>query len=115
MSRTVAHVGPRLRRAEQRQRRPVRARMLERVVQLVDVLPDRLAAADVADQPELLLVADVGEVPDQRGHQRRVLPDQVVGVDRVGELHRAGAGPLELLRHERAQALRRRVRTVGDS
>ena len=56
----------RLRRAEQRQRRPVRARMLEGVVQVVDVRAQRLAAADVPDQPQLLLAADVREVPDQR-------------------------------------------------
>ena len=67
--------------------------MLEGVVQLVDVLSDRLATADVAHQPELLLVADVGQVPDQRRHQRRVLPDQVVVVHRVGQHRAAGRGP----------------------
>jgi hypothetical protein len=44
--------------------------VLEGVVELVDVAADRLAAADVADQPQLLLVADVRQVPDQGRHQR---------------------------------------------
>jgi hypothetical protein len=83
----LGHIGPRL-AGRAAAARPIRARMLERVVQLVDVLAQRLAAADVADQPELLLVADVGVVPDQRRHQLGVLLDQVVGVDRVGQLHR---------------------------
>ena len=61
-----ADVRARLGRAEQRQGRSVDAGVLERVVQLVDVLPHRLAAADVAHQPEFLLVADVRQVPHQR-------------------------------------------------
>jgi hypothetical protein len=40
--------------------------VLERVVELVDVGPHGLPATDVADQPELFLVADVREVPDER-------------------------------------------------
>jgi hypothetical protein len=62
----LADVRAGLGRRQQRQLGPVGTRMLERVVQVVDVVTDRLTAADVADQPQLLLVADVGEVPDQR-------------------------------------------------
>nr|BFE67975.1 hypothetical protein GCM10020092_012760 [Actinoplanes digitatis] len=61
----LVHIGAGLGRAEQRQRRAVAARVLEGVVQLVDVAAHRLPAADVPDQPELLLVGDVREVPDQ--------------------------------------------------
>jgi hypothetical protein len=82
---------------------PVDAGVLERVVQLVDVAPHRVAAADVAHQPELLLVADVGQIPHQRRHERRVLADQVVVVDRAGQQGRAFAGALQLRRHPGAQ------------
>jgi len=54
-----------------------RAGMLERVVERVDLRVQRVPAADLAQQPQLLLVRDVREVPHQRGHQRRVLLDQV--------------------------------------
>ena len=75
---------------------------------------DRLAAADVADQPELLLVADVGEVPDQRRHQRRVLADQVVVVDRVGQQRRCGRGRGPARRRSgRAAAPRSPVSSAG--
>ena len=90
-------VGPRLGRRQQRQRRALGSRVLERVVQRVDLRVHRLAAADLAQQPELFLVGDVREVPDQRGHQRRVLSDQVGLVHAVGEqrrpLPRAGQFP----------------------
>src|SRR2546423_14143070 len=59
--------------------------MLERVVDLVDIAPDRLATAHVPQQPQLLLVADVREIPDQRGHQLGVLTYELVIVDRVGQ------------------------------
>src|ERR1700753_209680 len=45
-------------RGEQRRGRPLGARMLERVVQRVYLRVHRLAAADRAQQPELLLVGD---------------------------------------------------------
>ena len=90
-------VGARLGRRQQRQRRAFGARVLECVVQRVDLRVQRLAAAGLAQQPELFLVGDVREVPDQRGHQRRVLSDQVGLVHAVGEqrrsLPRAGQFP----------------------
>ena len=97
------HVPARLGRTEQRQCRPVPARVAERVVQVVDVLPYRFTATHVAHQPQLLLVADVREVPHQRGHQRRMLADQVVVVDRVGQHGAAGTGALQFGRHAGAQ------------
>ena len=89
----LADVPPGLGRVEQRQRRAVGAGMLERVVELVDRLrQDRIPAADVAQQPELFLVADVREVPDQRRHQPGVLADQVGVVHRLGQQPRCAAG-----------------------
>ena len=93
----VLDVAPGLPRVEQGQAGPFAARVLERVVQLVDRgVEDRLAAADVTQQPELLLVAHVREVPDQRRHQRRVLGDQVALVDRVGEHPGTPTGSFEI-------------------
>ena len=82
---------------QQRQRGTFGPRVLERVVERVDLRVHRLAAADLAQQPELFLVGDVREVPDQRGHQRRVLSDQVGLVHAVGQqrgpIPRAGQFP----------------------
>ena len=77
-------VGPRLVRGQQRQRRALGTRMLERVVERVDLRVHRLPAAYLAKQPQFLLVGHVGEVPDQRRHQRRVLRYE------VGLIHAAG-------------------------
>ena len=74
-------VAARLGRGEQRQGRPLGARVLERVVQRVDLRVHRVAAADRAQQPELLLVGDVRQVPHERRHQRGVLLHQVGVVD----------------------------------
>ena len=59
-------VAARLGRGEQRQGRPLGARVLERVVQRVDLRVHGVAAADRAEQPELLLVGDVRQVPHER-------------------------------------------------
>jgi hypothetical protein len=48
-----------------------------------------------AEQPEILLLADVREVPDQRAHQRAVLAQQLRLVV-VGQLQRAVAGDGQL-------------------
>jgi hypothetical protein len=82
----VVAVAARLARREQRQRRALRPRVLERVVERVDLGVDRGQAADLAQQPQLLLVGDVGQVPDQRRHERGVLSDQVRLIDRGGEV-----------------------------
>jgi hypothetical protein len=91
-----ADIAARLGRVEQRQRRAVGASVPERVVEVVDVGTHRFPAADIAHEPELLLVADVGQVPHQRRHQRRVLPDQVVLVNRRGEQLATGPGAGQL-------------------
>jgi hypothetical protein len=93
----LAHVVARLARVQQRQRRTLEPRVLERVVELVHGLgQDRVAAADVAEQPQLLLVADVRQVPHQRRHQPGVLRDEVGVVDGVGEQCCPGAGAVEV-------------------
>ena len=56
----------------------------------------------LAEQPQLLVVADVGEVPDQRRHQRRVLGEQLVVVEH-------GRGQPEGPVAHRARARRRRT------
>ncbi len=53
--------------------RPVAARMLERVVHVVEVRIGRGRTGQRAQEPELLVVTDVREVPDQRRHERRHL------------------------------------------
>lgn len=78
---------------QQRQRGPFRARVLEGVVQAVDLGPHRLPPGDRTQQPHLLLVADMGQVPHQRGHQRRVLGREfgiVHGGEERGPLPRGG-------------------------
>jgi hypothetical protein len=63
----LTDVAPGGRRIEQRQRRAIGARVLERVVELIHGLrEDRVPTADVAKQPEFLLIADVRKIPDQR-------------------------------------------------
>ena len=94
----LGDVAPGLRRVQQRQCRPVGPRVLERVVELIDGLrQQRVAAADVAQQPQLLLIADVRQVPDQRGHQPGVLTDQVVVVHGLGERRGAPSGPGQIV------------------
>ncbi len=92
----LAGVGAGLPGRQQRQGGALGAGVLEGVVERVDLGVHRVAAADVAQQPELLLVADVGEVPDQRRHQRGVLGGEVVVPDAVGERGGAGAGGQQL-------------------
>ena len=88
----LTDVPPGLGRVEQRERRAIRPRVLERVIQLVDRLrQDRVPATDIAQQPEFLLVADVREVPHQRRHQPGVLARQVTVVQRTGE--QVGSSP----------------------
>ena len=109
-----ADVGAGLGRGEQRQRRAGRARGCSNASYRSSISGRTgVAAADVAQQPQLLLVADVREVPDQRRHQRRVLRDQVGLVDRVGQQRRCGRGRGRAPRRSGcAAASRRRDRPV---
>ena len=103
-------VGPGLGGRQQRQRGTLRARVLERVIERIDLRVYRLAAADLAQQPELFGVGDVREVPDQRGHQRRVLSDQVGLVHAVGQQRGPLAGAGQFPRDDLAQVFRVELR-----
>ena len=82
-------VGAGLGEAEQRQGLPHPAGLLEGVVEVVEALAGRLAA-ERSDQPEVLVVGHVGEVPQQRRHQDIVLATQ----DRLVEGLQDGQEPL---------------------
>jgi hypothetical protein len=60
--------------------------LLDGVVEVAQVSAQRLAAADVADQPELLEVRDVAEVPDQRAQDGRVDPVELLVAERLDQL-----------------------------
>ena len=76
-------------RPEDRQRRPLGARVAERVVHVVERLVDGRRPGDRAQEPQLLVVADVREVPHQRRHQRRHLTGECVVVERLEQCGRA--------------------------
>ncbi len=92
----VRDEGPRLVRTEQRQADPAGAWVLEGVVELFDLAREQALGRGVApsQQPEVLLLADVREVPHQRAHQRAVLGGQL-GLVEVGQPEGAGARGLE--------------------
>ncbi len=109
----AAHLGrvaPGLRRPQQGQLRPLGARMPEGVVERVDLGAQGFVPGHVAQQPELLLVPDVRQVPHQRGHQRGVLFGEVPVAHRVGEQRRTGAGGGEGREGALAQVRGRTVR-----
>ena len=111
VERPLAHVGDevaRFGRPEQIQGRALGAGVAERVVDVVEARIGRLGRAELAQQPELLVVADVREVPRERRHQRRVLRDEQRIGDRVEQRERASSGcgqlaadPVVQLRHGR--------------
>jgi hypothetical protein len=72
------HIRPDLVGAEDRQLAPDLSGLLDRVIELAEVPPERLSSADLADQPELFEVGDVAEVPDQRTEDRRVDPVELL-------------------------------------
>jgi hypothetical protein len=75
LERALAHVGQvgaQLGVAQDRQLAARLARILDRVVEATELAVQRLARADRLDQPELLEVGDVAEVPGQRAEDRRV-------------------------------------------
>ena len=85
-----AAVRARVRRRQKRQVDPAGPGVLERVVEALHLRrqharPVRVA---VAQQPQLLLLTDVREVPHQRAHQRVVLAMQF-GIIEVDEAQRA--------------------------
>ena len=76
----LAHVRTRLLRRQERELASFGARVRERVVQIV--MPRR------AQQPELLEVTDVGEIPDERRLKRRELLRQLLVRERFEQVLR---------------------------
>src|SRR5262249_21034803 len=77
----VVHVGAELLAVEDRQLAADPARALDRGIESAELAVQRLAAADALDQPELLEVGDVAEVPGERAEQRRVDGVQLLVVE----------------------------------
>jgi hypothetical protein len=82
----LVHVGADLVGPEDRQFPPDLAGLLNRVVELAQVAAQRLATADPLDEPELLEVADVTEIPDQRAEDRVVDPIELLVGERLDQL-----------------------------
>ena len=79
----LTHVCARRGGLEDQELGALRPAVRERVVELVVDRRERLAAAGLAEQPELLEVADVGEIPDERRLERRDLARQLLVVERL--------------------------------
>jgi hypothetical protein len=65
----LADIAPGLSRPEERERRPIGPRMSKGVVQVVEGRVDGVPSTDSSYQPQLLIVADVSQVPDERRHE----------------------------------------------
>jgi hypothetical protein len=87
----LLHIGAALVAAENRELVTGRPRILDRVVEAPEAAIERLALADRLDQPELLEVRDVPEVPGERAQDRRVLPVELFLGERGDQLEGAGA------------------------
>ena len=71
------------------------AGMSERVVEVVVLRRHRAPPTDASQEPQLLEVADMGEIPDERRLQRRDLHRELVVGERLQERQRAVARVLE--------------------
>ena len=106
VERSLAHVvdiRARLARSEDRQLGPFAPRVRERVVEVVVALVDRSTPPELAHEPELLVVADVREIPHERRHERRDLAAQVIVVERREEPEGPVPGVVEMRRDQLAQ------------
>jgi hypothetical protein len=81
----LRQVGPNLVGSQDRQRAADLARLLDRVVELAEVTPEWLPAADPLDEPELLEVGDVPEVPDQWAENRVVYAVELLLRERLDQ------------------------------
>ena len=102
----AAHVGrerARLRRSEDAELGALAPGVLERVVEVVVARVGGPRVGDRAQQPQLLVVRDVREVPHEGRHQRRHLPLQLLVVEGLEERQRAIACVAELVGHDGAQ------------
>jgi hypothetical protein len=66
----LGNVAAGLRWAEEGERRAIGTWMAKGVVEVVEGGIERRQPAGFPDQPELFIVAHVGQVPDERGHER---------------------------------------------
>ncbi len=87
----LVHVAPQLLAAKQRQLVADPARVLDRVVEAAEGAVERLAAADPLDQPELLEVGDVAEVPGERAEDLREDGVELLLAERLDQHQGAGA------------------------
>ena len=94
----LGHVRAKLVAAQDRQLVASRARVLDRVVEAAEVAIHRLAPADRLDEPELLEVRDVAEVPGQRREDVRVDAVELVVGERLDQPQRHLARLGEALR-----------------
>jgi len=68
----LLEVGAHLVRLEDRKLPADLPRLLDGVIEVTELAAQRLPATDPPDEPELLEVRDVPEIPDQRAEDRRV-------------------------------------------
>jgi hypothetical protein len=97
--RHVCACGPRL---EDRQSPAVGAFVRERVVEIVEVWRKRRTPRGTAQQPKLLEVADVRQIPHERRLQRRELPRELLVVERLKQ----GLGSSSRMRESRRRLSR---------
>jgi hypothetical protein len=81
----LLHVRPHLVGAQDRELAPDLPRLLDRVVELAEVAAERLAPPDPLNEPELLEVGDVAEIPDQGTQQRVVDPVELLVRERLDQ------------------------------
>jgi hypothetical protein len=89
-------VGPRLGRAEEGEAGPVPPLVAEGVVDVVVERIHGLGPGHRPQQPQLLVMADVGQVPHQGRHERRVLGQLVRRRERGQQVERAPPGPVQV-------------------
>jgi hypothetical protein len=76
----LGHIGARVVWGENWKRPSLGALVRERVIEIVELAASAVA---VAEQPELLEVADVRQIPDERRLERRDLARQLLVVERL--------------------------------
>jgi len=69
--------------------------MSERVVKVVVLRRQRVTPADPSQEPQLLEVTDVGEIPDERRLERRDLARQLLVRERLQQILRPPSRALE--------------------
>jgi hypothetical protein len=91
----LSYIGARSLRREGRQPATLAACMSERVVKIVVLRRKGASSADASQEPELLEVSDMGEIPDERRLQRRDLTRQLLVRERLQQILRPPSRVLE--------------------